>query len=78
MVTRDRKAGELRKKILAEIDKLELLQTDTSKEAYRSLHAPAVRIEIERSQDWIQNHYPTLTKYLANGNEIKPDEINLS
>lgn len=66
---------QLREQVIAELDGLALSSAD-SKAAYRSLHALAVRDQIERSQRWICAKYPRYAHYFANGDEVKVQEID--
>lgn len=46
-----------------------------SKEHLRSLHEPAVQVELRKSQKWVKNCYPKYSKYFANGVDVQPDKI---
>ena len=67
---------ELRNKILIELRRLELQPANTSKSVNRSLHAPAVQVQLAQSQKWIQRKYPKYATYFADGREIDPLQIN--
>lgn len=66
---------ELKNKIIAEVNRLALPEYEETKAFYRSLHAPSVRIELERSLEWIQRKYPRYAQYFANGCEVMPEGI---
>jgi hypothetical protein len=62
----------LRNKILDEMSRIQHVQTNASKAAYRALHEPAVQIELKKSQNWVRYKYPKFAHYFANGQEIEP------
>jgi hypothetical protein len=66
---------ELKNKIIAEVNRLELAEHEGTKSFYRSLHAPSVRIGLERSRKWILHKYPRYAHYFANGCEVRPEAI---
>lgn len=69
------KADLLRQKILAEVKQLEVLQMNPSKDDYRALHAPAVRMMRQRSHDWVRWKYPKYESFFANGCDVQPEKI---
>lgn len=68
-------ADELRNRVLTTVGRLQLLKASKSKAVYRSLHAPAVKIELARRQNSIRRKYPRYAKYFANGDEVRPSLI---
>ena len=66
---------ELRRRILAELDRLPQVQADSSKAAYRSLHLPAVQAQLAQSLDWTRRTYPKFADYFANGSDVKLDAV---
>lgn len=67
--------AELREQVLFELRRLDLLQEDSSKEVYRSLHYPAVKMQLEQHQKWIATNFPKYAKFFANGEEVKPTKV---
>ncbi|MHB8645836.1 MAG: Druantia anti-phage system protein DruA [Thermomicrobiales bacterium] len=65
----------IRTKVIAELDRLSVLQVDSSKECYRSLHKKSVQIQLEQNQQWIRRNYPKLAMYFANGEDVIPQRI---
>ena len=67
--------AELRNKVIMELERLNPLETDHSKVAYRDVHTAAVQLELERNRAWVQQHYPKYAHYFANGGDVNPSQI---
>lgn len=67
---------QIRDKVLVEIHRLEILEKEDSKEVYRSLHAPAVEMALNRNQEWIKANYNKYSSFFASGEDITPSAIS--
>jgi hypothetical protein len=65
----------LRQDVLLYFKRVERAGDGGNKEFLRSLHEPAVRMELEKSQDWIETNYPKYSKFFADGSDIVPEKI---
>lgn len=65
----------LRRKILTHFKRVEQSKALETKEYLRSLHEPAVRVELLKGQNWIKAHYHKYSKYFADGSDIAPEKI---
>lgn len=68
-------AGSLRRKILEHFVRIDRSVSEETKDHLRSLHEPAVRAELLKSQNWIEVNYPKYSKYFANGADVNPAKI---
>ena len=75
-------ADELRQKVFDELEALgmeysegRLIPQSDDKEFQRLIHNPAREIELQKANRWLKKAWPRYKNYLANGDEIHPEEI---
>lgn len=73
---------ELREKVMEELESLgislvggQLKLSSIEKDYQRKIHGPARQIELEKANGWLQKKWKTYQKFFAQGEDIRPDQI---